>query len=249
MIRREADLRAASTGTHGTLAAMDISRVGLRGLRAALFSALVVLLSAGSHVLMSRVPLPPALVAGAFAAVFTLAYALAGRERGFGPIAGLLVPLELAADTVFTAGQHVCYGPAGGPVSGPLRALGLEELCGGTPVGGPLAEVAGPADAAALLSSPGPWAPWLLLAAHVSVGLLAAGWLRHGERALGRLLRAVAAFAFRPLRLTGAAVAVAPGPAERAPRPVLAATGTRTRFPAHSVGRRGPPVRGALASA
>lgn len=60
---------------------------------------------------MSRVPLPPALVAGSLAGVFALAFALAGRERGFGPIAGLLVPLELAADTVFTAGQHLCYGP------------------------------------------------------------------------------------------------------------------------------------------
>ncbi|MGW0363428.1 hypothetical protein [Streptomyces sp. NPDC002990] len=229
---------------------MDISGVRLRGLRAALFSALVVLLSAGSHVLMSQVPLPPALVAGAFAGVFVIAYALAGRERGFGAIAGLLVPLELAADTVFTAGQHLCYGPAGGPVSGPLRAMGLHELCGGAPVGGPLTEVAGPAaDPAALLVAPGPWTPWLLLGAHVSVGLLAAGWLRYGERALGQLLRAVAAFAFRPLLLAVASVAAAAGPARRAPRPVLPGTGARTRFPAHSVGRRGPPVLGALTSA
>ncbi|MEU7726603.1 hypothetical protein AB0B78_15365 [Streptomyces sp. NPDC040724] len=229
---------------------MDISGVRLRGLRAALFSALVVLLSAGSHVLMSRVPLPPALVAGAFAAVFVIAYALAGRERGFGPIAGLLVPLELAADTVFTAGQHLCYGPAGGPVSGPLRAMGLDELCGGTPVGGPLTEVTGPvADPAALLAAPGPWTPWLLLGAHVSVGLLAAGWLRHGERALGQLLRAVAAFAFRPLLLAVASSPAFSGPARRLLRPVLAGTGARTRFPAHSVGRRGPPVLGALARA
>ncbi|MFC9298703.1 hypothetical protein ACFTWH_29355 [Streptomyces sp. NPDC057011] len=229
---------------------MDISGVRLRGLRAALFSALVVLLSAGSHVLMSRVPLPPGLVAGAFAAVFALSFALAGRERGFGPIAGLLVPLELAADTVFTAGQHVCYGPAGGPVAGPLRAMGLDELCGGTPVGGPLTEVAGPAaDPAALLAAPGPWAPWLLLAAHVSVGLLAAAWLARGERALGRVLRAVTAFAFRPLRLAVAAVAAASGPVRRVLQPVLPGTGARTRFPAHSVGRRGPPVLGALARA
>ncbi len=111
---------------------MDFSGKGLRGLRAALFSAVVVLLSSGSHVLMSRVPLPPALVAGAFAGVFVIAFALAGRERGFGPIAGMLVPLELAADTVFTAGQHLCYGPAGGPVSGPLRAMGWRS-CAGAP--------------------------------------------------------------------------------------------------------------------
>ncbi|MFD3541681.1 hypothetical protein ACFWUQ_19600 [Streptomyces sp. NPDC058662] len=229
---------------------MDISGVGLRGLRAALFSALVVLLSAGSHVLMSRVPLPPAMIAGAFAGVFAIAYALAGRERGFGPIAGLLVPLELAADTLFTAGQHLCYGPAGGPVSGPLRAMGLDALCGGNPVGGPLTEVAGPAsDPAALLAAPGVWTPWLLLGAHVSVGLLAAGWLRRGERALGRLLRAVAGFAFRPLRLAAASASPAPGPARRPLRPRVPGPGARTRFPAHSVGRRGPPVRGALASA
>ncbi|KIF07328.1 membrane protein, partial [Streptomyces sp. RSD-27] len=68
---------------------MDISGARIRGLRAALFSALVVLLSAGSHVLLSRVPLPPSLVGGAFAGVFAIAYSLAGRERGFGPIAGL----------------------------------------------------------------------------------------------------------------------------------------------------------------
>ncbi|WP_328790829.1 MULTISPECIES: hypothetical protein [unclassified Streptomyces] len=228
---------------------MDISGTGLRGLRAALFSALVVLLSSGSHVLMSQVPLPRTLVAGAFAGVFAIAYALAGRERGFGPIAGLLVPLELAADTVFTTGQHLCYGPAGGPVAGPLRAMGLDALCGGTPVGGPLTEVTGPADAAALLSSPGPYTPWLLLGAHVSVGLLAAAWLRHGERALGRLLRAVAAFAFRPLLLAAASVAAARRPARALLRSVRPAAGARTRFPAHSVGRRGPPVLGALARA
>ncbi|MFD3548880.1 hypothetical protein ACFWUW_25290 [Streptomyces sp. NPDC058655] len=229
---------------------MDISGTGPRGLRAGLFSALVVLLSAGSHVLMSRVPLPPSLLAGAFATVFVIAYALAGRARAFGPIAGLLVPLELAADTVFTAGQHLCYGPAGGPVSGPLRALGLDDLCGGTPVGGPLAEVAGPAaDPAALLAAPGPWTPWLLLGAHVGVGLVAAGWLHGGERALAQLLRAMGAFAFRPLRLAAAPVAAAAGPPRRVPRPVLPGARARTRFPVHSVGRRGPPVLGALARA
>ncbi|MFI5618448.1 hypothetical protein [Streptomyces sp. NPDC051567] len=230
---------------------MDISGPGIRGLRAALFSALVVLLSAGSHVLLSRAPLPPALVAGGFAAVFVIAYALAGRERGFGPIAGLLVPLELAADTVLTAGQHFCYGPAGGPVSGPLRALGLDGLCGGAPVGAPLTEMAGPAaDPAALLASPGPWTPWLLLGTHVSVGLLAAAWLRYGERALGQLLRAATACAFRPLLLAQAARTPAPDRTRRAPRPVLPGTATRTRFPVHSVGRRGPPpVRPVLASA
>ncbi|WP_424214207.1 hypothetical protein ACN20G_20225 [Streptomyces sp. BI20] len=225
---------------------MDTS-IGLRGPRAALFSAVVVLLSAGSHVLMSRTPLPPLAVGGAFLAVFALAYVLAGaRERSFAGIAGTLVPLELALDTVFTAGRHFCYGPAGGPVSGPLRALGLEELCGGAPLGGPLAEVGGRSGVA--FWAPDPLVPWLLLGAHVSVGLLAAWWLRHGERALGRLAGAVSAFAFRPLALVVAAGARVPvGSVGRGPRPTVGVRAGRTRLIAHCVGRRGPP-RGAASA-
>lgn len=94
---------------------MDISGNQLRAVRAALFTAVVVTLSTASHVLLSRVPLPLGTMAAIAAAVFVIAYALAGRERGFGRIAALLIPLELTADTVFTTGQHVCYGRAGGP--------------------------------------------------------------------------------------------------------------------------------------
>ncbi|MEU8984788.1 hypothetical protein, partial [Streptomyces sp. NPDC048309] len=122
---------------------MDISGTPLRALRAALFTAVVVTLSTASHVLLTRVPLALTTVAAITGAVFVVAYALAGRRRGFGPIAALLIPLELAADTVFTTGQHVCYGRAGGPVAGPLRSVGFDVLCGGGTVGNPLAHVAG----------------------------------------------------------------------------------------------------------
>ncbi|MFE9257909.1 hypothetical protein [Streptomyces sp. NPDC006879] len=221
---------------------MDIAGGPLRAVRAALFSALVVLLSAASHVLLSQVPLPVAVVAGLFAGVFLLAYALAGQERGYGRIAALLIPLELFADTVFTSGQHVCYGPAGGPVAGPLRAVGLDLLCGGA-VGGPLAHVGSAAgDPVRLLAEPGPSTPWLLLAAHLAVGLLAAAWLRRGERALRQLLGAAGALAFRPLLLAVTA-AGALRPVFRQPVP---AQRRGVRAPAavlvHSVGRRGPPL-------
>ncbi|MFI6643777.1 hypothetical protein [Streptomyces sp. NPDC050504] len=231
---------------------MDISGTRLRAVRAALFTALVVTLSAASHVLLSQVPLPLTAVAALAGGVFAVAYALAGRERGFGAIAGLLVPLELAADTVFTTGQHVCYGPSGGPIAGSLRAVGVDVLCNGGPaVGTPLAGVAaGDGTAAALIVSPDPAVPWLLLAAHVSVGLLAAAWLRRGEAALAGLVRAVAAFAFRPLLI---AVAVAGTVGRAGLRPVRPAgrgplAASRTRLLVHSVGRRGPP-RTALAFA
>ncbi|MFF2325946.1 MULTISPECIES: hypothetical protein [unclassified Streptomyces] len=243
---------------------MDISGTQLRVVRAALFTALVVTLSAASHVLLSRVALPLTVVALLAGAVFAVAYALAGRERGFGAIAGLLVPLELAADTVFTTGQHLCYGAAGGPIAGPLRSVGVDVLCGGGDIGAGAPKLGGVGDvgtpltsvtggghtAAALLASPGPAVPWLLLAAHVTVGLLAAAWLRRGEAALAGLLGAVAVLAFRPLLI---AVAVAGG----ARRPARCGTHPAGRGPhlpvharllVHSVGRRGPP-RSALAIA
>ncbi|MFF2654672.1 hypothetical protein [Streptomyces sp. NPDC058045] len=221
----------------------DITRAAPRALRAALFAALVVTLSSASHILLSRAPLPPFTVAATAAAVFAAAYALAGRERSFGRIAALLIPLELAADTLFTSGQHVCYGQGGGPVRGPLRSVGIDVLCGGGPLGVPLPGM-GTTDTriAALLTHADPAAAWLLLAAHISVGLLAAAWLRRGERALGQVLRAVAGTTFRPLLLAVAAVTAGPAPAVDRPHPAHRA---RAALPGqwvlHSVGRRGPP--------
>ncbi|MGW2181970.1 hypothetical protein ACWCXX_28520 [Streptomyces sp. NPDC001732] len=239
---------------------MDISGTQLRVVRAALFTALVVTLSAASHVLLSRVPLPLTVVALLAGAVFAVAYALAGRERGFGAIAGLLVPLELAADTVFTTGQHLCYGAAGGPIAGPLRSVGVDVLCGGGEVGtgaagagdigAPFASVTDAGHtAASLLASPGPAVPWLLLAAHVTVGLFAAAWLRRGEAALVALLGAAAALAFRPLLIAVAVAGTARRsvrrrvrPAGHGPRPLVHA-----RLLVHSVGRRGPPRSAVIA--
>ncbi|MFJ6082013.1 hypothetical protein ACIQI8_11465 [Streptomyces sp. NPDC092369] len=230
---------------------MDISGTQPRAVRAALFTAFVVTLSTASHVLLSRVPLPLNTVAAVAAAVFAVAYALAGRERGFAGIAALLIPLELAADTVFTTGQHVCYGPAGGPVAGPLRSVGWDVLCGnGTQVGAPLARVTGtdPGHVTALLAHADPVTAWLLLGAHIGVGMLAAAWLRRGERALDQLLAAVAATTFRPLLLAVAAVTVRRAPRTRLPRPPVRRTASALdRILVHSLGRRGPPCSVAVA--
>ncbi|GAA1920338.1 hypothetical protein GCM10009837_51990 [Streptomyces durmitorensis] len=229
---------------------MDISGTQLRAVRAALFTTLVVTLSAASHVLLSRAPLPLTTVAVIAAAVFVIAYALAGRERGYGRIAALLIPLELAADTVFTTGQHVCYGQAGGPVAGPLRSVGFDVLCGGAGVGTPLAQMTGGDGhraAAVLLAEADPGAAWLLLGAHIGVGLLAALWLRRGERALAQVLRAVAASTFRPLLVAVAAVGIRPRPPHRAPRPARRVRTARTRLLVHFVGRRGPPCSAVFA--
>ncbi|WP_326690980.1 hypothetical protein OIE63_30165 [Streptomyces sp. NBC_01795] len=222
---------------------------GIRTARAAVFTALCVTLSAGAHVLLSGSPVPlPPLVAIS-AGVFLLAFALAGRERGFTRIASLLIPLELAADTVFTTGQHACYGRAGGPVAGPLRSVGFDLLCGGGSVGTPLARMAARGGEAGALpvgahGALAPAVPWLLLAAHICVGLLAAAWLRRGEAALAGLLRAVAATAFRPLRLAVAVCHTSPGATGPAPAPRTPSVRTPAALPllTHSVHRRGPPA-------
>ncbi|MEV5483258.1 MULTISPECIES: hypothetical protein [Streptomyces] len=215
--------------------------VQLRALRAALFTALCTALSAASHVLLSHHPLPPAPVLPICAGVFAAAYALTGRERGFGAVAALLVPLELAADTVFTAGQHTCYGPAGGPVTGPLRSVGVEMLCRGGEWGTPLARATAHPGATLPPTVPAA-APWLLLAAHVAVGLLAAAGLHRGDAALDTLLRAAAAGAIRPLRTAAAVRTAAPAPPRRRIRPLHPLPPARPLpLLVHCVRRRGPP--------
>ncbi|MFR9675104.1 hypothetical protein [Streptomyces sp. TR02-1] len=223
---------------------MEMAVTGVRGLRAAVFTAVCVTLSSGAHILLSGTPVPPTTLAVVGGAVFLIAFALADRERGFGRIASLLVPLELFADTVFTSGQHACYGPGGGPVTGPLRSVGLDVLCAGGHAGMPLARMA-PAPGVGQ-NLPG-LSPWLLLAAHLGVGLLAAVWLRRGEAAAARLLGAAAATAFRPLRLAVRGCPAPTGTFRRPPRPAPATAPRRLPPVAHPVLRRGPPCETALA--
>lgn len=228
---------------------MEAIRPRLRALRAALFAALCVTLSSTSHVLMAKAPLPLPAVAGAFAAVFALAYLISARpECGFWTLAGLMVPLELAVDTLLTTGQQACYGPAGGPVTGSWRSFNEAFLCHGGHVGAaapatPLTAVPGTAQAAAQMQAGA--LPWLLLAVHVSVGLLAAWWLRRGEAALHRVLRAVALAAFRPLLFAAAAIGsvLAAVPPRVAPTARSTAAGPpAARWLHHALVRRGPPV-------
>lgn len=105
-----------------------------------------------------------------------------------------------------------------------------------------VSSVASPEGAAAtLLGSHDPALPWLLLATHVAIGLLAALWLRRGEAALAGVVRAVAGFAFRPLLIAVAVAGTVRRTVRRFPRPAVRPHASRTRLFAHSVGRRGPP--------
>ncbi|MFI9239115.1 hypothetical protein [Streptomyces sp. NPDC053079] len=93
-----------------------VARAGadLRLIRAAVFTAVCVLLSAGGHVLASCASVPPWTLAAGFAAVFGVAVLLAGRERSLPGIALFLAVGQLALHTLFGLGQHLSGAGAAG---------------------------------------------------------------------------------------------------------------------------------------
>ncbi|MDI3402689.1 hypothetical protein [Streptomyces cavernicola] len=206
--------------------------VSLRALRAAVFAAVCVALSAGGHALASCASVPLWSLAVGFLAVLAVALPLAGRPRSTPGIAASLTLGQLGLHALFGIGQqgaHVLPGSA----DSALIARAARLVCGAG------AAAISPAEARRILSSAG-IDPDSAVAAHqhgeaavpgqgMAVGLapdvpmllghllagLAAGWLlRRGDLALLRLfeLSAYAAHGIeegvlvRPLR---AAVALA----------------------------------------
>ncbi|WP_073921271.1 hypothetical protein [Streptomyces sp. CB03911] len=163
------------------------TRHATRALRAAVFTALAVPLSASGQVVVTGRPLPPALVAGATVVVFLVAAALAGAERGLLHISAVLVPVELLLNTAFNLGQTTCA-PAFGAGHGPIHGMNL-LVCGGGSTDGSF--LPGP------LGRTGPVAPaavqLFLLLVHLLVAVVAAVWLRLGDAALSGLANALRA--------------------------------------------------------
>ncbi|GAA0295759.1 hypothetical protein GCM10010302_38080 [Streptomyces polychromogenes] len=134
------------SATHTTRAGAD-----LRTTRAAVFTAVCVVLSAAGHALASCATVPWWALALAFAGVFTIAAPLAGRRRSRPGIAAGLAVGQLGLHTLFGLGQHgaaVAQTPAGGSDTS-LPALAAQLVCGGNSV--PLS----PADARRILEAAG----------------------------------------------------------------------------------------------
>lgn len=232
---------------------MDSKQAG-RTLRAAVFAALVVLLAALGQVLVTGRPLPVAVLALAGGAVFALALALAGRRRGFGRIAAVFLPLQLALSALFDLAQTTC-GPGSGAGSHVFEPL----VCRGGSVGAFLVGNSSPAGDGGLLghgaaSAGVPTAAGgvLLLLVHTLIALVAAFWLRRADAALTGLaesLRTLRDFLHRRATATVRGLfrlLTAPVPARPVVRVPLPPA-SREHLPAEDVltvpaVRRGPPV-------
>ncbi|WP_331445128.1 hypothetical protein [Streptomyces xanthochromogenes] len=104
---------------------------GLRLLRAAVFAAVCVVLSAMGHVMAACASVPWWTLLAGFLGVFAVVAPLAGRERSLAPIAGALAAGQLGLHTLFGVGQHTA--PAAGPGSTgdlPVVRFAAKLICG-----------------------------------------------------------------------------------------------------------------------
>ncbi|MER5868528.1 hypothetical protein [Streptomyces sp. NPDC002044] len=128
--------------------------VGLRLIRAAVFTAVCVVLSAAGHALASCATVPWWSLCIGFVAVFSVAAPLAGRRRALPGLAVGLTAGQLALHALFGLGQHdasAAAAPASTPGSADasLAALAARLVCGGNSV--PVS----PADARRILETAG----------------------------------------------------------------------------------------------
>ncbi|MFF8261096.1 hypothetical protein [Streptomyces virginiae] len=124
---------------------------GLRLIRAAVFTAVCVVLSASGHALASCATVPWWSLCVGFLAVFAVAAPLAGRRRTLPGLAAGLAAGQLSLHALFGLGQHStapAQGP-GGASDGSLAELAARLVCGGNSV--PLS----PADARRILEAAG----------------------------------------------------------------------------------------------
>ncbi|WP_208106909.1 hypothetical protein, partial [Streptomyces sp. GC420] len=232
---------------------MTDARSPMRALRAAIFAAVCVALATLGHSYQSGREIPLSGVLAAFTVTGTAAWLAGGRRRGTLPVAAGLVAVQAALHLIFAGSRpgaaHPHHDPAMADTAGMPGMPGMAGAARAAVTAGARAAADGTAatggaaahtDTAALAATGHGSATMLL--AHLLAAALCGLWLARGEAALFRLLRALDALAFTPLRLLLAAVR----PAPRAPRPVPRAARARVRRPrgallAHALTRRGPP--------
>jgi hypothetical protein len=228
----------------------------LRGARAAVFAAVCVGLTAAGHVWMSGAAVPPWSVVLAFALLVGAGYALAGRQRGFLPIAALMLAGELGQHLLFSAAQGATSAttatasvPAlprflSGRVVPPSDWIcGMASSASSSGMGARGHGSFGARLAADLMTGRAGHDAVGMIAAHAAAGLLCAWWLRCGEAAVFQTLRWLATLAAPALFLLWPATPVVPDLLRAAATPPRddRALGRYNRLLSRLVVRRGPP--------
>ncbi|MFE6852946.1 hypothetical protein ACFVDH_19400 [Streptomyces sp. NPDC057674] len=212
-----------------------------RGVRAAMFAAVCVLLAATGHILMSGQGVPAWTLSVAFAATVSATWFLAGRERGLLAVTTASVVVQSALHTAFSWSQTTAVPAATASMDDvhaahahmAHAAMGHGDMSASA---GMLSQAPAGHDMTDVSSSLG------MLSAHLLAALLSGLWMAFGEQAAFRLLLATSLRLFRPLRplLASFAPVVRNRPRfrpvragdERTPRRLLLA---------HSLISRGPP--------
>ncbi|RBM07378.1 PE-PGRS family protein [Streptomyces sp. PT12] len=235
----------------------------LRGARAAVFSALCVLLAASGHMAMSGDHLPGLALAAAFVAVWAGAVALAGRERGAVAVTAATLVTQAFLHGLFSVRGGAPAAPAPDPMAGSaVHRMAGHVLCESSTAdplsfGEALRVVTDAGLASHVGHVPGGPPPWGdtataaphampggtvgMVALHVVAGLLSAVWLRYGERAVFRLLRWAALRVLVPLLRVAFPRCPAPPPRAATGRERRGAT-PRQPLLARRMGSRAPPA-------
>ncbi|MFJ3161630.1 hypothetical protein [Streptomyces kanasensis] len=180
--------------------------LGPRLLRAAVFTAVCLVLSALGHSLAACEPVPWWTFLVGFAAIFVLSLPLTGRRRSLPTITAALAGGQLGLHTLFGIGQeHAAPAASGGPAGDALIRAAARLMCGGSTSGltqgeahrivttagldpATAAAAAGPAPAPAPVETP--MLPNLSMILGHLLAAVVAGWLlRRGDLALLRLVR------------------------------------------------------------
>jgi hypothetical protein len=195
-----------------------------RTVRAAVFAAVCVVLAALGHVLMSGRHVPVGALAGGAVLTVVAGWSLAGRERGLLTVVAVAVVAQTALHQGFSLAQSTT--PASMDMSSPhTHSVAAMDM----------AHMGADHTSAGESSSLG------MFTAHLLAALLCGLWLAHGERAVFRLLRAVAGRLAAPLRLLLADPVVPHRPRSGRPRR-RSDREPRLLLLVHAITTRGPPA-------